>query len=145
MTRLSSHFISFSQKMFFSVIVLFLAFAACFMLFQYQREKAYKSELLNIQLQSYNDQLYDFIYDHKGINLDSMQNYVATHMIPNLRVTLITPSGKVIYDNTDKNWINFKNHSTRKEVQEALMYKSGYSISIACAICSATASISLNV
>ncbi len=110
MTRLSSHFISFSQKMFFSVIVLFLAFAACFMLFQYQREKAYKSELLNIQLQSYNDQLYDFIYDHKGINLDSMQNYVATHMIPNLRVTLITPSGKVIYDNTDKNWINFKNH-----------------------------------
>ena len=59
MTRLSSHFISFSQKMFFSVIVLFLAFAACFMLFQYQREKAYKSELLNIQLQSYNDQLYD--------------------------------------------------------------------------------------
>ena len=129
MTRLSSHFISFSQKMFFSVIVLFLAFAACFMLFQYQREKAYKSELLNIQLQSYNDQLYDFIYDHKGINLDSMQNYVATHMIPNLRVTLITPSGKVIYDNTDKNWINFKNHSTRKEVQEALMYKSGYSIS----------------
>lgn len=129
MTRLSSHFISFSQKMFFSVIVLFLAFAACFMLFQYQREKAYKRELLNIQLQSYNDQLYDFIYDHKGINLDSMQNYVATHMIPNLRVTLITPSGKVIYDNTDKNWINFKNHSTRKEVQEALMYKSGYSIS----------------
>lgn len=58
-----------------------------------------------------------------------MQSYVTTHMMPNLRVTLIEPSGKVVYDNTNANWKSFANHSSRKEVQDALMYGSGYSIS----------------
>jgi two-component system OmpR family sensor kinase/two-component system phosphate regulon sensor histidine kinase PhoR len=99
------------------------------MLFQYKREKAYKIELLNTQLQNYNNQLCDFLADHHGVNSDSMQSYVTTHMMPNLRVTLIEPSGKVVYDNTNANWKNFANHSSRKEVQDALMYGSGYSIS----------------
>ena len=99
------------------------------MLFQYKREKAYKIELLNTQLQNYNNQLCDFLADHHGVNPDSMQSYVTTHMMPNLRVTLIEPSGKVVYDNTNANWKNFANHSSRKEVQDALMYGSGYSIS----------------
>ena len=42
------HFLSFSRKLFLSVISLFLVFAACFMAYQYQREKEYKVELLNI-------------------------------------------------------------------------------------------------
>lgn len=128
MTKLSYRILSFSQRLFLSVLILFLVFAICFIAFQYQREKAYKSELLNIQLQSYNNQLGNFITDRGELDIDSMQNYVATHMMPNLRVTLITPSGKVIYDNIRKDWKNFEDHSTRKEVQEALMYGSGYSI-----------------
>ncbi|MBM6806144.1 two-component sensor histidine kinase [Bacteroides caecicola] len=128
MTKLSYRILSFSQRLFLSVLILFLVFAICFIAFQYQREKAYKSELLNIQLQSYNNQLGNFITDRGELDIDSMQNYVATHMMPNLRVTLITPSGKVIYDNIRKDWKYFEDHSTRKEVQEALMYGSGYSI-----------------
>ena len=128
MTKLSYRILSFSKRLFLSVLILFLVFAICFIAFQYQREKAYKSELLNIQLQSYNNQLGNFITDRGELDIDSMQNYVATHMMPNLRVTLITPSGKVIYDNIRKDWKNFEDHSTRKEVQEALMYGSGYSI-----------------
>ena len=106
-----------------------MGYAVCFMLFQYKREKAYKIELLNTQLQNYNNQLCDFLADHHGVNSDSMQSYVTTHMMPNLRVTLIEPSGKVVYDNTNANWKIFANHSSRKEVQDALMYGSGYSIS----------------
>lgn len=128
MTKLSYRILSFSQRLFLSVLILFLVFAICFIAFQYQREKAYKSELLNIQLQSYNNQLGNFITDRGELDIDSMQNYVATHMMPNLRVTLITPLGKVIYDNIRKDWKYFEDHSTRKEVQEALMYGSGYSI-----------------
>lgn len=129
MTKFSYRILPFSQRLFFSVIFLFLGYAVCFMLFQYKREKAYKIELLNTQLQNYNNQLCDFISEHHGFNPDSMQRYVSTHMMPNLRVTLIEPSGKVIYDNTNANWQKFANHSSRKEVQEALMYGSGYSIS----------------
>lgn len=120
--------LSFSQRLFLSVIILFLTFAGCFMAFQYQREKAYKSDLLNTQLQNYNNQLCDFISEQGGVDIEVMQHYVGTHMIPNLRVTLINPNGKVIYDNTQKNLSDFKNHSSRKEVQDALMYGSGYSI-----------------
>lgn len=129
MTKFSYRILPFSQRLFLSVIFLFLGYAVCFMLFQYKREKAYKIELLNTQLQNYNNQLCDFLADHHGVNSDSMQSYVTTHMMPNLRVTLIEPSGKVMYDNTNVNWKSFANHSSRKEVQDALMYGSGYSIS----------------
>lgn len=129
MTKFSYRILPFSQRLFLSVIFLFLGYAVCFMLFQYKREKAYKIELLNTQLQNYNNQLCDFLADHHGVNSDSMQSYVTTHMMPNLRVTLIEPSGKVVYDNTNANRKSFANHSSRKEVQDALMYGSGYSIS----------------
>lgn len=129
MTKFSYRILPFSQRLFLSVIFLFLGYAVCFMLFQYNREKAYKIELLNTQLQNYNNQLCDFLADHHGVNSDSMQSYVTTHMMPNLRVTLIEPSGKVVYDNTNANRKSFTNHSSRKEVQDALMYGSGYSIS----------------
>lgn len=129
MTKFSYRILPFSQRLFLSVIFLFLGYAVCFMLFQYKREKAYKIELLNTQLQNYNNQLCDFLADHHGVNSDSMQSYVTTHMMPNLRVTLIEPSGKVVYDNTNANWKSFADHSSRKEVQDALMYGSGYSIS----------------
>lgn len=126
MTKFNIRLLTFSRKLFLSVITLFVAFAACFMLFQYQREKSYKTELLNTQLQNYNEQLYSYMAD--AGSLDSLKNYIMTHMIPNLRVTIITPEGKVIFDSTDKALDEFQNHSSRKEVQDALMYGSGYAI-----------------
>ena len=127
MTKFNIRLLTFSRKLFLSVITLFIAFAACFMLFQYQREKSYKTELLNTQLQNYDEQLYGYMADVGS--LDSLKHYIMTHMIPNLRVTIITPEGKVIFDSTDKNLNEFSNHSSRKEVQDALMYGSGYAIS----------------
>lgn len=127
MTKFNIRLLTFSRKLFLSVITLFIAFAACFMLFQYQREKSYKTELLNTQLQNYNEQLYGYMAD--AGSLDSLKHYIMTHMIPNLRVTIITPEGKVIFDSTDKNLSEFSNHSSRKEVQDALVYGSGYAIS----------------
>lgn len=127
MTKFNIRLLTFSRKLFLSVIALFVAFAACFMLFQYQREKSYKTELLNTQLQNYNEQLYSYMAD--AGSLDSLKHYIMTHMIPNLRVTIITPEGKVIFDSTDKALDEFQNHSSRKEVQDALMYGSGYAIS----------------
>ena len=80
----------------------------------------------NTQLQNYNEQLYSYMAD--AGSLDSLKHYIMTHMIPNLRVTIITPEGKVIFDSTDKKLEEFQNHSSRKEVQDALMYGSGYAI-----------------
>ena len=43
----ATHFLSFSRKLFLSVISLFLVFAGCFLAYQYQREKEYKIETKN--------------------------------------------------------------------------------------------------
>ena len=129
MTKLTFRILSFSQRLFISVILLFIAFAACFMIFQYQREKSFKTELLNTQLQNYNIQLYDYLTDSGRLDIDSLQKYVARHLIPDLRVTIIQPDGKVIYDNSSKEWERFENHASRKEIQSALIQGSGYAIS----------------
>ena len=127
MSSLFNRILPFSQKLFLSVIVIFLVFSSSFVAFQYQRERNYKSGLLNIQLQNYNNKLYDFIQTNP--QEDSLRNYVKTHLIPNLRITLITVSGDVIFDNAGRDWLHFKNHASREEVREALIYESGYSIS----------------
>ena len=63
------HFLSFSRKLFLSVISLFLVFAICFIAYQYQREREYKVELLNTQLQDYNSRLYEQLNDSPALSL----------------------------------------------------------------------------
>jgi signal transduction histidine kinase len=46
--------------------------------------------------------------------------YVRSHSIKDLRVTLITDKGKVLFDNVHKNYRNMSNHSNRPEVRQAL-------------------------
>lgn len=64
------HFLSFSRKLFLSVISLFLVFAACFIAYQYQREKEYKVELLDTQLQDYNERLQQEPAKYSGQSMD---------------------------------------------------------------------------
>lgn len=126
--ELSSHVLSFSKKLFLSVITLFIAFAICFMAFQYRREKEYKIELLNTQLQNYNDRLNDFLQLQDTLNVLKLDKYVHEHTLKELRVTLIDKNGKVLYDNLEEDPSHFKNHSGRQEVKEAISLGSGYSI-----------------
>lgn len=126
--ELSGHVLSFNKKLFLSVISLFIAFAICFMAFQYRREKEYKIELLNTQLQNYNDRLNDFLRNSDTLHIQLLDNYVKEHTLEELRVTLIRKDGKVIYDNLEQNPQNFKNHLNRQEIQDAVAFGSGYSI-----------------
>lgn len=123
-----NHVLSFSQRLFYSVIALFMAFVICFMAFQYRREKDYKVELLNIQLQNYNDQLSDFIFEQDTLDTGMLRAYVRSHHLNDLRVTLIEPTGKVIFDNLRMNPEQFKNHLDRAEIKQAMQQGSGYAI-----------------
>ena len=105
--KLSSHVLSFNKKLFLSVISLFIAFAICFMAFQYRREKEYKIELLNTQLQNYNDRLNDFLRGRDTLNIQQLNDYVCEHTFEDLRVTLINKNGTVIYDNRKAWAVNF--------------------------------------
>ncbi|MBQ7350899.1 MAG: two-component sensor histidine kinase [Bacteroides sp.] len=122
------HGLSFSQRLFYSVIALFLAFVICFMAFQYRREKDYKVELLNTQLQHYNDKFSEYILQQDTLNIELLELYVKDHHLTDLRVTLIDNKGKVVFDNLSKNTESFKNHLNRTEIKQALQQGSGYAI-----------------
>jgi uncharacterized membrane protein len=73
--------LSLGKKLFNSVLVIFLAFAAAFIVFQQVRERQYKVAYLNQQLQDYNGRMNDalkYIGNHSEKNLSA---YIHTHTL----------------------------------------------------------------
>lgn len=121
------HFLSFSRKLFLSVISLFLVFAICFIAYQYQREREYKIELLNTKLQDYNSRLYEQL-DEQAIDSEIINGYVNNHILEDLRVTLIDMEGNVVYDSYPSHNRQIENHQNRPEVQKAIKHGNGYDV-----------------
>lgn len=121
------HFLSFSRKLFLSVISLFLVFAFCFIAYQYQREREYKVELLNTQLQNYNSRLYERLNSNPAIE-ETTEKYIRDHALEDLRVTLIDLQGNVIYDSYQTTDQQLENHLNRPEVQKALKDGTGFNV-----------------
>lgn len=122
-------FLPFSWKLFISIMSLFIVFSICFIAYQYQREKEYKIELLNSRLQDYNDRLFEVIWGKDSIE-NILDKYIVRHPIKDLRVTVIYPQGKVIYESTrnEDSYDKLENHIQRKEIQKALHESTGYDV-----------------
>ena len=117
--------ISVGTKLHLTVMLVFLSFTVAFTMFQHFREKQYKIDNLEIRLQSFNESMDDALY-YIGRNDEKiLSGYVKRTNIPDLRVTIITPKGKVVFDNIRKDYANFTNHANRKEVRNALKYGYG--------------------
>ena len=114
-------YLSFSRRLFLSVILLFLVFAVSVIAFQYQREKTYKIELLNLQLQDYNEDLYYKLQATPDTLWNSfMADYLKNSFSPeHLRVTIMDLQGDVLYDSA-RDSAQMENHLMRPEVQQAL-------------------------
>ena len=117
--------ISYHKRLFLQLIVFSWTMVLCFVGFQYIREKEYKSEFLNAQLQQYNRHLLTTVEDGKPF-----EEYIATHDKPfdELRISIITLSGAVVYDNTIS-LDSLDNHRGRPEIADALTKGTGYNIS----------------
>ena len=117
--------LSFHRRLFVMLIAFSWSIILCFIGFQYLREKQYKSDYLSLQLQLYNRHLLEAV-EQDG---EPHEAYIDTHQKPfdNLRISIITLSGKVVYDNmlpVD----SLDNHRMRPEVADALKKGSGYHI-----------------
>ena len=121
------HFLSFSRKLFLSVISLFLVFATSFMAYQYQREKEYKVEVLHTQLQDYNARLHEKV-DTAAHSKELLNEYIRQHAMKDLRVTIIDLSGKVIFDSYKNDYNGLENHLNRTEVKKAIKTGSGFDV-----------------
>ena len=96
----------------------------CFISFQYMREKQYKSEFLNAQLQLYNTNIIKDIE-----NGQSCKESINGNKQPfeELRISIITLSGTVVYDNMLP-LDSLDNHSLRPEIAGALKKGNGFHI-----------------
>lgn len=88
----------------------------CFVGSQYVREKEYKTNFLNAELQLYNNNLLRVL--ENGL---SYKDYINTHSQPfnKLRISIIKLDGTVVYDNM-LNLAALDNHSQRPEIAEAI-------------------------
>ena len=121
------HFLSFSRKLFLSVISLFLVFAGCFIAYQYQREREFKIELLHSQLQDYNTRLYEKVSTLSNLPKE-FNEYVNNHALQDLRVTVINRKGDVIYDSYRTDYSKLENHLNRPEVIKAIREGRGFDV-----------------
>ena len=113
------------KRLFLQLIAFSWAMVLCFVGYQYIREKEYKSEFLNAQLQQYNRHLLATVEEG-----EPYEEYIATHDKPfeELRISIITLTGAVVYDNTIS-LDSLDNHRGRPEVANALAEGEGYNIS----------------
>ena len=119
--------ISFGHKLYLSVLGIFLIFGVAFIFFQRTREKQYKIGTLELTLQDFNRYMIEML-PTDSINEKKVNEYVRRHATRNMRVTLITPDGHVVYDNVRKDYPNISNHSNREEVKQALKKGSGSTV-----------------
>ena len=113
------------KRLFLQLIAFSWAMVLCFVGYQYIREKEYKSEFLNAQLQQYNRHLLATVEEG-----EPYEEYIATHDKPfeELRISIITLTGAVVYDNIIS-LDSLDNHRGRPEVANALAEGEGYNIS----------------
>ena len=113
----------------FQLRILLLLLGSCwllagtFMVFQYHREKEYKTGMMNTRLQMHNARLLDDL--RKGEPIGDIVGRISSPT-ENLRVTLIGRDGKVIYDS--KGPTPKSDHNTRPEVRAARVKGEGYAI-----------------
>ncbi len=120
---------SVGARLFLSVVTIFLFFCITFIILQQERERESRVKYLHARLQDYNRHMEEMLALSPGNELPAIENYVNSHPLPNLRVTIIRTDGNVIYDNMQRDISSMTNHLNRKEVEEALNKGQGYAIS----------------
>ncbi len=120
--------LSFSTKLFLSVMSLYTIFALSFLYYQYHREKVHKVEILDNTLTMFNISLHEHLHDSAFSVPAYIQTCNARYDLGYLRVTLIRDDGKVLYDSNLPSSDSVGNHLDRPEVRDARAKGKGYVI-----------------
>lgn len=117
---------SFHSRVLLLVLTMSWLLVGTFMVFQYRREKAFKEQLLDCELQMHNRRILDDIA--RGVPVDSIIDHIGSPL-DNLRISLIDNDGNVIFDNNDSTPFPSGDHNSRPEVIEARKSGIGHSVS----------------
>ncbi len=113
--------LTYPRRLFLWLLGYSLLLVGSFVVFQYHREKEFKSEELNAKLQVINSEILNTLGSAEGGYCKSVYPF------KDLRVSVIDSCGRVVYDNT-LNPASSLNHLGREEIMEALAKGSGYTV-----------------
>ncbi|MEI7523961.1 MAG: ATP-binding protein [Mariniphaga sp.] len=118
-------------KLFFYYLLLFGIFTFSIILYQNQREHHYRIGEIETNLNEYTDLTNRYIEHHSILRdnafsrLDSLKVLVPASKV---RISVISPEGIVLYDNTMTDYRHMENHKQRPEIVQALKEGSGENI-----------------
>ena len=120
--------LNFKQKLFLCFCLVFSLFAGIVLFIEYNSSKQYKKGVLEERLDAYTSII------NRGLN-DTIINTVEIDEIfkllpANLRLTILSSEGKVLYDNLFTNQPLTENHYQRPEIDEAIKKGKGSDIRV---------------
>ncbi len=87
----------FHRRLFIGLLIYSAAIFTCFAIYLYQREKEFRTQQVNTELQNINDNILRSL--SQGISPDSINKYI-THSRNDLRISIFDRAGHIIYDNS---------------------------------------------
>ncbi|HNX89593.1 MAG TPA: hypothetical protein PKH58_10950, partial [Paludibacteraceae bacterium] len=106
---------------------IFLVFSISVLAFQYEREKRYKADVLDMRLEDTNAAIFYFL-EHSEGSLNHLDSLIKNSTFKDERITIIDLSGKVVYDDVVRDVDRMDNHLSRNEVKQARKKGSGSDI-----------------
>ncbi|MGC9375769.1 MAG: ATP-binding protein [Bacteroidales bacterium] len=121
---------SFQRRLFIYFFSVFLSFTIIILVFQYLREKKYRVDQLNSNLEMITEIIHKYIESNNlySSQLQKIDSLLRITPQPDLRITIIDKNGSVFYDNFVTDVKQMENHINRPEVQGAIQNNFGTSI-----------------
>lgn len=111
--------LTFRQRLFWYVTILFIVVTIGIALFENSREKHFKTEALQEQLEIYTDMIQLRINQNQEFEYADLIEPIYEIFPPDLRITVMDLSGKVLLDNAVDNIDKLENHLNREEIIHA--------------------------
>ncbi|MDX2430660.1 MAG: HAMP domain-containing sensor histidine kinase [Bacteroides sp.] len=122
---------SIRRKLFTSFSVIFILFTILVLLFQYQREKDFRTGQLENTLDNITELTHQFIAENsisESGDFRMIDSLVKILPGPEVRVTVISPAGLILFDSEVSEFEQMENHLDRPEVK--ISVAAGYGASI---------------
>ena len=112
----------FRNKLFIYYFSVFILFTLIIIAYLYKREKNYKIDTLNDELYNITRITDNYIEGNRireSGDYQEIDSLVKILPQEELRISVIEPGGKVIYDSSVDDWASLENHSERPEIMES--------------------------